>query len=164
MGKFRDKGKPIDNVSNYSSATENIVAVASQSELNLYRLIFVTKLSMMKVVDGGEFDVAKRTVAATKLLDDDEVISVVAIKEQRNIVLKTNDGYFLRFPIEEIPEKKKAAVGVRGMKLSPKDFVEEVFYTQNAVEQNYDYNGRIIALNSIKLGKRDSKGTKLRGN
>ena len=50
------------------------------------------------------------------------------------------------------------------MKLSPKDFVEEVFYTQNAVEQNYDYNGRIIALNSIKLGKRDSKGTKLRGN
>ena len=164
MGKFRDKGKPIDNVSNYSSATENIVAVASQSELNLYRLIFVTKFSMMKVVDGGEFDVAKRTVAATKLLDDDEVISVVAIKEQRNIVLKTNDGYFLRFPIEEIPEKKKAAVGVRGMKLSPKDFVEEVFYTQNAVEQNYDYNGRIIALNSIKLGKRDSKGTKLRGN
>ncbi|MCR4865655.1 MAG: DNA topoisomerase 4 subunit A [Lachnospiraceae bacterium] len=164
MGKFRDKGKPIDNVSNYSSATENIVAVASQSELNLYRLIFVTKLSMMKIVDGGEFDVAKRTVAATKLLDDDEVISVVAIKEQRNIVLKTNDGYFLRFPIEEIPEKKKAAVGVRGMKLSPKDFVEEVFYTQNAVEQNYDYNGRIIALNSIKLGKRDSKGTKLRGN
>ena len=164
MGKFRDKGKPIDNVSNYSSASENIVAVASQSELNLYRLIFVTKLSMMKVVDGGEFDVAKRTVAATKLLDDDEVISVAAIKEQRNIVLKTNDGYFLRFPIEEIPEKKKAAVGVRGMKLSAKDFVDEVFYTQNAIEQNYDYNGRIIALNSIKLGKRDSKGTKLRGN
>ncbi|MCR4750258.1 MAG: DNA topoisomerase 4 subunit A [Lachnospiraceae bacterium] len=164
LGKFRDKGKPIDNVSNYSSANENIVAVASQSDLNLYRLIFVTKLSMMKVVDGGEFDVAKRTVAATKLLDDDEVISVAAIKEQRNIVLKTSQGYFLRFPIEEIPEKKKAAVGVRGMKLSASDFVEEVFYTQNAVEQNYDLNGKIIALNSIKLGKRDSKGTKIRGN
>ncbi len=164
LGKFRDKGKPIDNVSNYSSAVENIVAVASQSELNLYRLIFVTKLSMMKVVDGGEFDVAKRTVAATKLLDDDELINVTPVKEQRNIVLKTNDGYFLRFPIEEIPEKKKAAVGVRGMKLGAKDFVDEVFYTQNAVEQNYDYNGKILALNSIKLGKRDSKGTKIRGN
>jgi len=164
LGKFRDKGKPIDNVSNFSSATENIVAVASQSELNLYRIIFVTKYSMMKVVDGGEFDVAKRTVAATKLNDDDEVVSVVAIKEQRNIVLKTNEGYFLRFPIEEIPEKKKAAVGVRGMKLGAKDFVDKVFYTQNAIEQNYDYNGKIIALNSIKLGKRDAKGTKIRGN
>ncbi|MCR5799479.1 MAG: DNA topoisomerase 4 subunit A [Lachnospiraceae bacterium] len=162
FGKFRDKGKPIDNISNFSSANEEIIAVASQSDLNLYRMIFVTRMSMMKVVDGGEFDVAKRTVAATKLLDDDQVVSVVPIKEQRNIVLKTNDGYFLRFPIEEIPEKKKTAVGVRGMKLGAKDYVDEVFYTQNAQEANYDYNGKTIALNSIKLGKRDSKGTKLR--
>lgn len=164
FGKFRDKGKPIDNVSNYSSSTEEIVAVSSQSELNLYRIIFVTKTSMVKIVDGGEFDVAKRTVAATKLLDNDEVVSVVAVKEQRNIVLKSAEGYFLRFPIEEIPEKKKAAVGARGMKLGPKDYIDEVFYTQNAVEQNYEYNGKILALNSIKLGKRDSKGTKIRGN
>jgi len=162
FGKFRDKGKPIDNISNFSSANEEIIAVASQSELNLYRMIFVTRKSMMKVVDGGEFDVAKRTVAATKLLDDDQVVSVVPIIEQRNIVLKTNDGYFLRFPIEEIPEKKKTAVGVRGMKLGAKDYVDEVFYTQNAQEANYDYNGKKILLNSIKLGKRDSKGTKLR--
>ena len=164
LGKFRDKGKPIDNVSNYSSATENIVAVASQSELNLYRLIFVTKYSMMKVVDGGEFDVAKRTVAATKLNDNDEVVDVTAIKEQRNIVLKSNGGYFLRFPIEEIPEKKKAAVGVRGMKLGTGDYIDEVFYTQNAVEHNIEHNGKTVALNSIKLGKRDSKGVKIRGN
>lgn len=162
FGKFRDKGKPIDNVSNFSSANENIIAVASQSDLNLYRIIFVTKLSMLKIVDGGEFDVAKRTVAATKLLDGDEVVDVCAVKEQRNIVLKSNDGYFLRFPIEEIPEKKKGAIGVRGMKLGPKDYIEKVFYTQNAVESNFDYNGKTIALNSIKLGSRDSKGTKIR--
>ena len=162
FGRFRDKGKPIDNVSNYSSSKEDIIAVASQSDLNLYRLIFVTKKSMMKVVDGGEFDVAKKTVAATKLLDDDMVVSVTPIVEQRNIVLKSNDGYFLRFPIEEIPEKKKTAVGVRGMKLSAKDYIDEVFYTQNAVNSDYDYNGKTISLGSIKLGSRDSKGTKIR--
>jgi len=162
FGKFRDKGKPIDNLSNYSSASENIVAVASQSDLNLYRIVFVTKQSMVKLVDGGEFDVAKRTVAATKLMDDDLVVSVMPVIDQRNIVLKSNDGYFLRFPIEEIPEKKKGAVGARGMKLSAKDYIDEVFYTQNASTQNYDYNGKTIALNSVKLGKRDSKGTKIR--
>jgi len=162
FGKFRDKGKPIDNLSNYSSATENIVAVASQSDLNLYRIVFVTKQSMVKIVDGGEFDVAKRTVAATKLLDDDMVVSVMPIIEQRNIVLKSAEGYFLRFPIEEIPEKKKGAVGARGMKLGPKDYIDEVFYTQNAATANYDYNGKTIALNSVKLGKRDTKGTKIR--
>lgn len=162
FGKFRDKGVPIDNVSNYDSGRERIVYLTSQTELNLYRLIFVTKQSMMKVVDGGEFDVAKRTVAATKLQEEDAVVSVAPIREQKNIVLKTNDGYFLRFPIEEIPEKKKGAVGVRGMKLGVKDFIDAVYYTQNAVETSIPYGSRELELNKIRLGKRDTKGVKVR--
>ena len=163
FGRFRDKGVPIDNISNYSSQKEQIIAVASQSELNLYRMIFVTRLSMLKVVDGGEFDVTKKTVAATKLMDNDEIIDVSVIREQKNIVLKTNDGYFLRFPIEEIPEKKKAAIGVRGMKLSANDFVDEVFYTHNAQDLSIEYKNKTVGLNQIKLGKRDTKGIKIRG-
>ena len=163
FGKFRDKGVPIDNVSNYSSAKEEILCVTSQTELNLYRIIFVTKQSMMKVVDGGEFDVSKRLVAATKLAEDDEVLSVSVIKEQRNIVLQSKEGFFLRFPIEEIPEKKKGAIGVRGMKLGDGDSLEAVYFTQNAVESSIKYKSKKLVLNSLKLGKRDSKGTKVRG-
>lgn len=114
FGKFRDKGIPIDNVSNYSSDKESILCVASQTQLNLYRLVFVTKQAMMKVVDGGEFDVSKRLVAATKLNDGDELLHVSILKEQRNIVLQSEEGFFLRFPMDEIPEKKKGAIGVRG--------------------------------------------------
>ena len=98
FGKFRDKGIPIDNVSNYNSSEEEIVCVASQSELNLYRIVFVTQESMIKIVDGGEFDVSKRSVASTKLQDGDVLVSVEILKEQRNIVLRTAEGYFLRFP------------------------------------------------------------------
>ncbi len=162
FGKFRDKGIPVDNVSNYDSKTEDIVFMASQSDLNLYRIIFVTKQSMMKVVDGGEFDVAKRTVAATKLSDGDEVVNVAVLKEQKNIVLQTTDGFFLRFPVEEIPEKKKSAIGVRGMKLSDKAEIEAVYYTKNAVEATIKYKNKNMILNSLKLGKRDTKGTKVR--
>ena len=162
MGKLRDKGVPVDNISNYDSSRESIVYVASQSDLNLYRVIFATKQAMLKVVDGGEFDVAKRTVAATKLLDGDEVISVVTLKEQRNIVLQSAEGYFLRFAVEEIPEKKKSAIGVRGIKLGAKDNLEAVYYTRNAVEQSIEYGGKELELNKLKLGKRDSKGTKVR--
>ncbi len=162
FGKFRDKGVPIDNVSNFDSAKESIVYAASQSDLNLYRVIFATKQAMLKVVDGGEFDVAKRTVAATKLADGDEVVSVTAFKKQRNMILQSKAGYFLRFPVEEIPEKKKGAIGVRGMKLSAKDEVEAVYYSQNAVEQTIEYGDRTLELNKIKLGHRDSKGVKIR--
>ena len=162
FGKFRDKGIPVDNVSNYSADKELILCVTSQTELNLYRMIFVTKTAMTKVVDGGEFDVSKRLVAATKLNDNDEVVSVTVIKEQRNIVLQSKDGFFLRFPIEEIPEKKKGAVGVRAMKLGAGDFIESVYYTQNAVETSIKYKNKNLILNSLKPGKRDTKGTKVR--
>ena len=162
FGKFRDKGVPVDNLSNYSNAKEQIVLATSQSELNLYRMVFVTEQSMMKIVDGGEFDVNKRTVAATKLGEDDKVVSVYVLKDKTNIVLRTKEGYFLRFPLAEIPEKKKGAIGVRGMKLGAKDLVEEVYYTQNAVETKIVYKEKEVNLTALKLGKRDSKGTKIR--
>lgn len=163
FGKLRDKGVPIDNISNYDSSSEELICATGQKELNLYRVVFVTKLSMMKIVDGGEFDVTKRTVAATKLLDGDEVVSVETLREQTHIVLQTKNGYFLRFPLEEIPEKKKAAVGVRGMRLAAADSVEAVYYTRNAVETTVDYQERTLELNKLRLGKRDTKGVKVRG-
>ena len=161
-GKFRDKGVPIDNVSNFSQAKEELVYITSQKELNLCQVIFATAESMLKVVDGGEFDVTKRTVAATKLAEGDTLVSVTALTDQRNIVLQTKGGFFLRFAVDEIPEKKKGAIGVRGMKLSDGDLVENVYYTKNAVETTIEYKGKELVLNNLKLGKRDSKGTKVR--
>ncbi len=162
FGKLRDKGVPVDNISNYESARETIIFVASQTDLNLYRVIFATKLAMLKVVDGGEFDVTKRTVAATKLLDGDEVVSVVTYTQQHHMILQSKNGYFLRFAMEEVPEKKKGAVGVRGMKLGADDSIEAVYYTRSIDDQKITYKGKEIELNKLKLGKRDSKGTKIR--
>lgn len=162
FGKFRDKGTPIDNVSNFNSEKEEIVYIASQTDLNLRQLVFVTAQSMAKIVDGGEFDVAKRTVAATKLAEGDRVVSVTTLLEQRNIILQTKEGYFLRFLIEEIPEKKKGAIGVRGMKLGAKDSVEAVYYTKVIDNEEIVYKEKHITLNDLKLAKRDGKGTKIR--
>ena len=162
ISKLRDKGVPVDNVSTYSSKTSTVIAVCSQSELNLYRMVFVTRNAYCKLVDGGEFDVAKRNVAATKLEDGDEVVAVHAVKDTKNIILCSNGGYFLRFQIEEIPVKKKAAVGVRGMKLITNDYISEVYFTRGVDDSTIEHNGKQILLNGIKLLKRDTKGTKLR--
>lgn len=162
FGKFRDKGVPIDNLSNYSSEKEDIVCLTSQSHLNLYRVLFVTEKSMIKIVDGGEFDVSKRTISATKLMDNDKLISVIPLQEERNIIFQSKEGYFLRFQIDEIPEKKKNAVGVRGMKLSDSDKIEAVYYTHNAEETTIEYKNKTMTLNNLKPGKRDTKGTKVR--
>ncbi len=162
FGKFRDKGIPIDNISNFNAEKEVAIAAVSQTSLNLYRIIFVTKLSMMKIVDGGEFDVAKRTVAATKLMDGDEVISAEIYSNQKQIVLQSAEGYFLKFDIEEIPEKKKNAIGVRGMKLADKDYLETAAYVITGLEQKIDFKDKEVDIHKLKTAKRDGKGTKLR--
>ncbi len=162
FGKFRDKGVPLDNISNYSADKEQIVNIISQAQLNLSQMIFVSSSSMMKIVDGSEFDASKRTIAATKLPDGDTLVSVTPIRSQRNIVLQSKDGYFLRFSIEDIPEKKKAAIGVKGMKLTGNDYIENVYFTQNAVEHIIEYKEKKIVLNTLKPGKPNTKGTKIR--
>lgn len=162
FGKFRDKGIPIDNISNFNGEKELVIAAVSQTSLNLYRMIFVTRQAMMKIVDGGEFDVAKRTVAATKLSDDDEVVSVEVLNDQKQIVVQSAEGYFLKFDLEEIPEKKKNAIGVRGMRFNGKDHIENVYYTRTGAEQFISYRDKRVDLHKLKLAKRDGKGTKIR--
>ena len=162
FGKFRDKGIPIDNVSNYHSDREQILLVTSQTELNLYRLIFMTQQAKTKIVSGGEFDVAKRTVAATKLVDGDTLLSVAVLKEQKQLVLQSHEGFFLRFALDEIPEQKKGAVGVRAMKLGDADYLEAVYYSEPTVETMIPYKDKEMEITRVKLGKRDSKGVKIR--
>ncbi|MCR5222444.1 MAG: DNA topoisomerase 4 subunit A [Lachnospiraceae bacterium] len=162
FGKFRDKGTPIDNISNYDSQSEYAIHIAPMNDVIMQKLMFVSKYAMMKQVYGTEFDVTKRTVAATMLSPGDELICVCPIVNQKFAVLQTKGGMFLKFMIDEVPQKKKAAVGVRGMKLAPKDELEEVYFVEEGVLTTGTYNGREIELNRLKLARRDTKGTKMR--
>jgi DNA gyrase subunit A len=162
FGKFRDKSIPIDNFGNYKSSDETMIFVDSLAHIIEEQLLFTTEQSWMKLVQGQEFNVAKRTIASTKLSDNDKLISVSRLNDSTHAVLQTHKGLFLKFAIEEIPEKKKGAVGVRGMKLTENDLLEAVYYTQNAVENTINYKSKNLVLNSIKLGKRDTKGIKVR--
>ena len=159
-GKFRDKGTPIDNLSNYNSSEEQIVFVCDEGSLSMAKLLFATKQGMLKQVDGSEFQVAKRTIAATKLLEEDEVICVQVVTDGQSVVLQTMNGYFLRFASTEVPEKKKGAVGVRGIKLQKKDELEQVYLLEEGVEQKVLYKEKEVTLNRLKLARRDGIGTK----
>lgn len=161
-GKFRDKGTPIDNLTNYSSSEEQIVMVCDAEQMRFAKLLFATKQGMIKKVEGTEFQVAKRTIAATKLQDEDALIHVSVVTENQNIVLQTKGGYFLRFPADDIPEKKKGAVGVRGIKLQKKDELENVYLFEEGTEQKIVYGEKEVTLNRLRQARRDTLGTKSR--
>ena len=161
-GKFRDKGMPVDNVSNYDSSKEEIVYICDDRKLYFGKFLFVTKQGMVKKVDGSEFQVTKRTIAATKLQADDSVVDICMVREEQNVVLMTEKGFILRFPSEEIAEKKKGAIGVRGIRLQDSDFVESVFLFEEGTEQKAIFHEKEISLNRLKMAKRDGSGTKMR--
>ena len=238
--KFRDKGTPIDNVGNYSSANENIIFIAPAQDIKDRKLLFTTQNGMMKLVGAAEFDVTKKTVAATKLAEDDRLLSITVtdamekamaeslsedviepvmlsggfddgfdggfeggmdeggfgggfddgfgmdfgfdsgmqmqfgLEEETTdngeegiftneiVVLQTAKGMFLRFPLREIPEKKKGAIGVRGIKLDKDDYITDVYVLDAGDNLEVDFKGKKVELRKLKTTKRDGKGTKVR--
>lgn len=160
MAKLKEKGRPIDNVCKFDSAKENVIYITNQSELNLYRLVFVTAQGYVKIVSGGEFDVTRLTIQATKLDEDDRLVMAGAITDQQNIVLRTQEGFFLKYSLEEIPEQKKTARGVRGIKLSAKDEVEDAWILNPNVPNTIAFHDREIDLNHFKSTARGGKGTR----
>ena len=162
-GRFRDKGTPIDNVSNYSTSEEQIVMVCDAEQMRFANLLFATAQGMIKKVEGTEFQVSKRTIAATKLQEEDSLIAVKVVNDSQNIVLQTKNGYFLRFSAEEVPVKKKAAIGVRGIRLQKKDELENVYLFEEGTESKILFGEKEVTLNRLKAAKRDGAGTKYRG-
>lgn len=159
-GKLRDKGTPIDNLSKFDGTREEIVYLCHAEGLKGHNFLFATKQGLVKQVPGEEFETNNRTVAATKLLEDDLVISVLLVEGQTDVVLQTSSGVFLRFQAEEISVMKKNARGVRGIKLAPGEELEKVYLLgENPVIQ---YKEKEVHLNRLKIGKRDGKGSKVR--
>ena len=226
--KLKDKGTPIDNLGNYDSKGESIVFICSAEMMAGRKLLFTTQNGMMKLVDGSEFSVTKRTVAATKLGDDDLVVSVEIteamekpefadvtpdngpvmltggfdddsmggfsdmdmmgdsfdmtfddllvydqvtdnkandnsdenIVSNQIVVLQTKKGMFLRFPLREIPEKKKGAIGIKGIKLADDDIVEKVYLMDAGDNMVVEFKGKEIELRKLKTTKHGAKGTR----
>lgn len=163
-GKFREKGQPLDNVSKYDSSKEEIIYICDDRQLFFGKFLFVTKQGMVKKVAGTEFQVVKRTIVATKLQEEDRVVSVQLINDRQQVVLMTGNEYLLRFAAEEVPEKKKSAVGVRGIKLQKSDFIEMVGIFDEGTEAKTMFHEKEVSLNRLKVSKRDATGTKMRKN
>ncbi len=84
------------------------------------------------------------------------------ITSEQNVILQTTNGVFLKFPLTEIPIKKKSAVGVRSIKLGKDDYLDEVYLIANGDALSMDYKGKMVDFGKMKMAHRDTKGTKLR--
>ena len=130
--------------------TEEILYMDCMEEIVKNTLVFVMATGKAKRVEGVEFDVTRKAVAAAK----DTIIYVGNASDQ--LVAKTKDGYYIRVNTEELPLQGKGASGAKLITLQGKDEIEE------AISGSVDMSLGDVLFTRVKLSKRGGKGTKLR--
>ena len=162
MKKLRDKGVPVDNLSNYETDKEEILWVGPLAHIAKSEFFFATERGYVKRTAGTEFVASTRTIQSTKLQEGDRLILAAPSESMDCAVLVSHGGYFLKFRTLEASELKKTAVGVKGILLAEGDKVDAAYLLDGSREFMVDYRGGTVSLNRLKMGKRGGKGTKSR--
>ena len=160
MLKTNDKGKPIDNLSKFKSDEEVIVGVETSKSIESAYLFFVTKLGLIKFVDSEEYITSNTKVVATKINADDEVVKVLVCYADKDIVIRTNEDYFLRLKPDEIPLLGRSTKGVKGIKLGKEDYVRDAYILDDDTVVSID--GKNKNLNQLSRGNKATKGSKIK--
>lgn len=131
------------------------------------QLLFVTKNGYIKTTSGIEFDTGRQLIAATKLEDKDEVVSISLLSGgdimagDRRVIITTHNGYGLSFPLSEVPELKKTGRGVKAISM---DKTDRIVFAAAAAPDAPDLvlpNGKTMPVKKLRMKPRASKGTKL---
>ena len=157
MGRYNDKGVPLEQVSALSTK-ENHVCVVSDFKPK-ERLLFATANGNVKKVQVSEFDTSRRTTDATKLQEGDSVAAVVQLTGKGNIVLITEGGFIVAFEPGSISVLKKNSVGVTGIKLNKGDKV--IFACETDENGCFTFDEVEYKLSELDCGKRATRGKPL---
>ena len=129
--KWKELGKHVNNIIMMSEG-EEVVASFIYNKNDIYLL--ATKDGMIKRTSASDFEVARcsKPMVAMKLKESDKLIDVK--KDLGNIVLVTENGYYLNYSSEEVPVVGAKAAGVKGISLK-----EDTVKNMVSFNDTYEY-------------------------
>jgi DNA gyrase subunit A len=161
--KFKDKGILIHNLCKLDK--ENVVLYTSFEQLYESQLLFTTKAGYIKQVSGVEFETNRSQIVSTKLEEKDEIVAINLLSAHEvlagnlKVIILTEKGLSLGFPLSEVSELKKTSRGVKAITLEKNDSV--AFAT--ALDPNTDsfrFNEKNLSTKKVRMRKRGDKGQK----
>lgn len=158
--KFRDKGTPVDNISNFDSASENIIYMNTLSSVISHKFFFGTDDNLIKLVSGSLFDVSKKTTASTKLNEGSRIILMSEVSDSDTLVIQSDRDYFLRIKMSDVPEKKKAALGVRAMHTGKDEGIKNYYIVHENEVLSIKAGRSELHLDKLKVSDRDQRGSR----
>lgn len=165
-GKLRDKGIPLDNLCKLDTSKEEIRFIASFAQVSdeEKRLLFVTELGLIKQTDGKELSTNNRQVVATKLGEGDKVLSVRLVSVDsgyEEVILVSDGGYIVKFPLIAVNLYKKTSKGEKAMRLLEGEKLVAMYLLSDG--DIVKIHGKPVNLLKLKLSNRNDRGTKLKG-
>ncbi len=165
-GKLRDKGIPLDNLCKLDTSKEEIHFIASFAQVSdeEKRLLFVTELGLIKQIDGKELSTNNRQVVATKLGEGDKVLSVRLVSVDsgyEEVILVSDGGYIVKFPLIAVNLYKKTSKGEKAMRLLEGEKLVAMYLLSDG--DIVKIHGKPVNLLKLKLSNRNDRGTKLKG-
>ncbi|NMA50686.1 MAG: DNA topoisomerase IV subunit A [Mollicutes bacterium] len=141
--KWKDLGKHINNII-MMSGKERVIGSYLVGD-NQKELMLVTRNGMIKKVKIETLKVTRysKPMMIMKLKEDDELIYVKEM--QKEIVIVTNEGYYLRYNSDEINSTGPKASGVKAINLKD-DFVAGA----DGISENAEYLNVFTNLNTAK--------------
>lgn len=161
-GKVKDKGVPIETLVKIDN--EEILLLDTFEKFKDKKIAFVTKKGLIKIVNGSEFDTNRSTIIATKLEEDDEIltIEVIETEEISHVVMLSEKGFALKFDMDDTLEVKKISKGIKTIILADDDVVSNVFFIKKSdTESTFNMDGTVIDFITMKTKKRNQLGVKL---
>ena len=157
MGRYNDKGVPLESVSAMTTAETPVSVV---SDLNpREKLLFATAKGLVKKVQVSEFETTRRTTDATKLAEGDRLAAVVPLSGKGDVVLITRDAFCVSFEQGSISVLKKTSAGVTGIKLAEGD--EVTFAAAATPGGEFVWDDRTYSLKTLAAGKRGTRGKRI---
>ncbi|MDQ6418160.1 DNA gyrase subunit A [Paenibacillus sp. LHD-117] len=147
--KWKDTGTAIVNIVPLPK-DDGIVSVLPVKDINEsgQSLVFVTKRGQVKRTELKEYATTRSTaVAACKVADGDEVISVTQSDGSKHIVLVSKNGMSIRFDESEVNPMGRVATGVKGIALREDDEITSALWVA-------DDEGEILVISDLGYAKR----------
>ena len=160
--KWKELGKHISNTIVIKENEKIISSMILKDKTK--NVVMFTKNGLVKQVALKDFEVTRysKPMTSIKLKENDELVNVTIAKE--NVLLITNNGFYLKFKTAEIPIVGVKASGVKGINLK-----DDYVVSASSILEEYEYlniftnykTGKRIKLNELTISNRAKKGSML---
>lgn len=118
------KGKAIINLIQIQQGEKVRAYLRAQEFDESYNVVFVTRNGLVKKTSLAAYGNPRRGgIIALSIEEGDELIEVMLTDGEQDIILATAEGKAIRFKEDEVRTMGRNARGVRGIQLSPSDYV-----------------------------------------